>query len=209
MKIIDDEVLFKDFCILFNSKLSVLDLYNKFNQLNDKNYDCEKNDPLLLAVNDRSIFEFLNDINYSQFLIKVIRNIAIQDSCIDIFKSVFDENSLLTLIEEINKYKELVSIEIDCENKYYYINVAGFLADIILPLLSQLHLEILRNCHEFEGYVKAVQGDVKRLFLPKNIEKILFPSVEEDPILKFFLGARNNANYKGEAKRVLEKIYYL
>lgn len=44
---------------------------------------------------------------------------------------------------------------------------------------------------------------------PKNYENYLFPTIEEDHILKYFIKIQNKNNYIGEAKRALQKVYRL
>lgn len=45
--------------------------------------------------------------------------------------------------------------------------------------------------------------------LPSNLDRKLFPSIEDDPILEYFLRERNKTYYEGDVKKVLENIYYL
>ncbi len=45
--------------------------------------------------------------------------------------------------------------------------------------------------------------------IPTNLERKLFPSVDDDPILEFFLREKNKTYYEGDVKKVLENIYYL
>jgi hypothetical protein len=42
-----------------------------------------------------------------------------------------------------------------------------------------------------------------------NLERKLFPSIEDDPILEYFLREKNKTYYEGDVKKVLETIYYL
>ncbi|WP_019281444.1 FRG domain-containing protein [Vibrio anguillarum] len=45
--------------------------------------------------------------------------------------------------------------------------------------------------------------------LPEGLEEELFPKVEDDPILQFFMRKRNNPHYEGDAKKALKNIYHL
>ena len=45
--------------------------------------------------------------------------------------------------------------------------------------------------------------------LPENLEQLLFPKVEDDPILHFFMRKRNTEHYEGNAKKALKNIYHL
>lgn len=51
-----------------------------------------------------------------------------------------------------------------------------------------------------EGYLNS---------LPENLEQLLFPNVDDDPILRFFMRKRNSKNYEGNAKKALKNIYHL
>lgn len=45
--------------------------------------------------------------------------------------------------------------------------------------------------------------------LPKNYEQHLFPPIQEDSVLEFFIKMKNMEKYEGEAKRALQKVYFL
>lgn len=45
--------------------------------------------------------------------------------------------------------------------------------------------------------------------LPSNLDRKLFPSIDNDPILEYFLRERNKSYYEGDVKKVLQNIYYL
>jgi hypothetical protein len=45
--------------------------------------------------------------------------------------------------------------------------------------------------------------------LPEELEYELFPKIEDDPILDFFMNKKNTEHYEGNAKKALKNVYFL
>lgn len=162
MDLIDDDSIFVPFCEYLNSLLCVMDFSKKNDQSAQKSFDFKANDPFFLPIN-KSQSVVIYKSNYKKILSKIISNIQIPKSCIDIFRSEFDDELVLIFMVSLRDQTKEITIE---EHELgYKLNCPAMISDLIMPLLSRLHSEVLTTFEQFSGFIEATRGNPHLLFL--------------------------------------------
>ncbi len=162
MDIIDDDSIFNPLCEYLNSLLCVIDFDKKNDQSANESFNFEENDPFFLPINESQKSQIYKS-NYQKILLKIIRNIQIPKSCIDIFRSEFDDELVMIFIVALRDQTKQVTIEE--HDVGYKLNCPAMISDLIMPLLSQFHSEVLTTFENLSDYIKAVDGNTDSLFL--------------------------------------------
>ncbi len=162
MDLIDDDRVFLPLCEYLNSLLSIIDFVGITNHLVSESFDYKANDPFILPVKDSQKRQIYKS-NYRNVLTKIIRNIQIPKSCMDIYRSELEDGLLRIFIVAIREQTQQVTIE---EHEAgYKVNCPAMISDLIMPLLSRFHSELLDILEQFSDYIKAVDGNASLFFL--------------------------------------------
>lgn len=162
MDLIDDDSIFIPLCEYLNSLLCVMDFSKKNDQSALKSFDFEENDPFFLPI-DEPIKVIIYQSDYKKILSKIINNIQIPKSCVDIFRSEFDDE--LVLIFMISLRDQTKQVTIEEHDNGYKLNCPAMISDLIMPLLIRFHSEVLTTFEKFSAYIKAADGNPDLLFL--------------------------------------------
>lgn len=162
MDLIDDNSIFLPLCENLNSLLCVMDFSKKNDQSAEESFDFEANDPFFLPI-EASKCIVIYKSQYKNILLKIISNIQIPRSCVDIFRSEFDDELVLVFMASLREQTKQVTIE---EHDIgYKLNCPAMISDLIIPLLSRFHSEVLDTFQQFGAAIEAANGNPKQLFL--------------------------------------------
>lgn len=157
-----DEGLFGEFCRHLSASINVVDVLNKLDQL-ESGMVVSKDDPSMLVSHDPVIFSLLKEFGYGAFVEAYVGRLRIEASCLDVFLSEIEDDSFSMFVEGFSELAPRVKVEIT-ENGFV-VHSAFLIADLILPILSRVHGEILYELDHFLKKLKAVGGDPQSLFL--------------------------------------------
>jgi hypothetical protein len=160
--LIDDNDIFNPLCEHLNSLLCVMDFSKKNDESGSKSFDFQANDPFFLPI-DKLEKKRITNSNYKRLLLKIINNIQIPESCIDIFRSEFDDELVHIFMVSLREQTKVVTIE---EHELgYKLNCPAMISDLIMPVLSRFHAEVLSTLKYFYSLLEAVGGNTGSLFL--------------------------------------------
>jgi len=162
MDLIDDDSIFVPLCENLNSLLCVMDFSEKNDQLAQKSFDFEANDPFFLPIKTHQNSVIYRS-GYKKILSKIINNIQIPKSCVDIFRSEFDDE--LVSIFMICLRDQTKQVTIEEHDIGYKLNCPAMISDLIMPLLSRFHSEVLITIEQFSAYIEAADGNTDLFFL--------------------------------------------
>ena len=162
MKLIYDKDIIIPLCEHLNSLLTVADFDRKNDESASESFDYKANDPFFLPIKD-SQKEVVYQSNYKNLICEVVKRIQIPESCLDIFKSEFDDELIMIFLVSLRDLTKVVTIEE--HSKGYIVHCPIMISDLIMPVLSRLHSEIIYIFEEFNGYINAVSGNKDMLFL--------------------------------------------
>jgi hypothetical protein len=153
----------EDFCNHLSAHICVLEMVLTSHKFNNPNFDPILDDPMILPVYEEQIRHKLRDCDYLDFLRNVLSKIEIPRNTLDIFYSHLDDNLFELFDVVIKKQKENFTIE-EYSNGYLY-HCPALVSDVLLPVISSLHSEIILTFEQFIDVINAVDGDAKRIFL--------------------------------------------
>lgn len=159
----DNALLFDAFCDHMCANLCVLDFIYKTKQLKDPGFDADRDDPLILSIQNETIVGRFSQINYISLLERVVKKLHILESCSDVFRSEMDDELISLFSRIIDNHKKQVKIKQDPRG--LIVHCSAFISDLILPVLSRLHSEVILNFKHFLSMIDAVGGNPNELFL--------------------------------------------
>lgn len=162
MDLIDDDKIFLPLSQYVNTFLTVRDFENKNDETASPCFDMRANDPFLIPIEPKYQKQIYNS-NYLRLLTKIIVNIKIPESCIDIFRSKLDDELLLLFIVALKNDLKLVTIEEDPHG--YKINCSIMISDLIMPLISRFNSEFMATYNHMNSMLEVTRGNVNNLYL--------------------------------------------
>lgn len=163
MNLVDDKRIFIPFCDQLYTHLRVLDFIYKTREIDHPDFDPNKFETLILPVEDEKVLEQLRKSDYVTLVKSVLENVRILESCMDIFRSEMDDELIAFFAHVIRLERGRVQTR-PCPQGFS-VECSCLISDLILPVLSRLHTEILTTFDQFMRFVEAVGGDTSRLFL--------------------------------------------
>jgi len=159
--LIDDE-LFAAFCRHLSASINVIDVLYKLQQLKSGTVVSE-DDPIILVSRDPELFALLKEFNYREFVEACVTRIQIEPSCYDVFLSEVDEDAFKIFVGGFKHLAPQAKVEVT--EKGFVVHSPMLIADLILPVISRVHEEVLRSLDHFVKMLVAVGNNPKSLFL--------------------------------------------
>lgn len=162
MKLIKDKDIMIPLCEHLSALLSVADFDRKNDESANEKFDYKANDPFFLPV-ENSQKEVVYQSSYIYLLREIVERIQIPKSCLDIFRSEFDDDLVMIFLVSLRDLTKMV--EIEEHDKGYIVNCPIMISDLIMPVLGRFHSEIIYTFKEFVDYIDAAGGNKSSLFL--------------------------------------------
>lgn len=159
--------LLEDFYKQFNSRLNSYDFVLSVGNLKD-NYDPWALTYLTLPVETAEIYTYLLDSDYVVLLTNVIRSIRIEPSCVDIFRSELDDETLSFYVAYLKDQTAKAIIHSSGTSNDFRIYTGTLMCDLIWSAISQMHSEMVETFKQFLKYIEVVHGNTSNLFLRPN-----------------------------------------
>lgn len=158
---LEDE-LFNNFCRHMSASINVVDVMCKLRQLGP-GVSIGADDPFILVSRNPKLFARLVSFGYSDFVQEFISRLRIEVACYDVFRSEMNEDELRFIANGLLHFCPRTKSEI--AEAGFVISSAFVVTDIILPVVSRLHEEVLQSLHHFCELLDAVGGNPQSLFL--------------------------------------------
>ncbi|WP_019281445.1 hypothetical protein [Vibrio anguillarum] len=162
MKLVDNSEIIQELSEHLNSLLSVADFDRKNDESASPTFNFKADDPFLLPI-DEPVKEVIYRSSYKKLLCEIIKRIQIPESCIDIFRSEFDDELVMIFLVSLRNLTQVVTVE-EHDNGYI-VHCPIMISDLIIPVLSRLHSEVTYTFSEFSSYIEAFGGNTNSLFL--------------------------------------------
>lgn len=157
-----DDALLADFCKHLSSGINVVDLLDKLEHLKP-DYELSKDDPLLLRTNDPEVFERLKEFKYDELVRACVTSLRIEPSCYDVFLSEIEKDTFAWFVWGFENLTLTVKVEVD--ERGFVIHTPAFLSDIILPLISRFHHNVLIALDHFQALIKASENNPNAFYV--------------------------------------------
>ncbi|WP_022946100.1 hypothetical protein [Pseudoalteromonas ruthenica] len=162
MKLIEDSDIIQQLSEHLNSLLSVADFDRKNDESASPSFNFKSDDPFFLPI-DEPLKEIIYRSSYKQLVCELIKRIQIPESCVDIFRSEFDDELVMIFLVSLKDLTQVVTVEE--HEKGYIVHCPIMISDLIMPVLSRLHSEVTYTFGEFSSCIEAVGGNTSSLFL--------------------------------------------
>lgn len=157
-----DEDLFGEFCRHLSASINVIDVLHKLDEL-EPGMVISKDDPSILVRHDPELFSLLKEFGYAAFVEAYVGRLRIEECCHDVFLSEIEEDAFSIFVEGFKQLAPRTKVEVT-ENGFV-VHSALLIADLILPIISRVHEQILHELDHFLNTLKAVGGHPQSLFL--------------------------------------------
>lgn len=154
--------LLADFCNHLSANINVIDVFYKLGQFKPE-VDLLADDPILLGSRDPALLSTLKDFGYREFLERYVAQIRILPSCFDVFLSELDKSSFEVFVAGFAHLAPKAVVE-ETEQGFV-LHTAALIADLILPIVSRVHEEILRSLVQWLEILKALGNHPESYFL--------------------------------------------
>jgi len=157
-----DEDLFGEFCRHLSASINVIDVLHKLDQL-EPGMVISKDDPSILVRHDPELFSLLKEFEYRAFVEAFVGRLRVEECCHDVFLSEIEKDSFSIFVEGFKQLAPRTKVEVT-ENGFV-VHSALLIADLILPIISRVHEQVLHELEHFINILKAVGGNPQSLFL--------------------------------------------
>jgi hypothetical protein len=153
-----------DFSRYFNTQFLASDIVNKIGQVYS-GQNVSNIETLVLPGANKMEYSVLKESGYSELISRIITNLRIEDSCMDILISELEPNQVKFLNARILFDRKHAHVQEDDANSMFLIHSSNFLIDLLLRPFSHFHSEVLIHLDYFTKMLEAVGGDPNQLFL--------------------------------------------
>lgn len=157
-----NEDLFGEFCRHMSASINVVDVLHKLDQL-EPEMVLSEDDPSILVRHDSELFSLLKEFEYAAFVEAFVGRLRIEECCHDVFLSEVEKDAFSIFVEGFKQLAPRTKVEVTEDG--FVVHSALLIADLILPIISRVHEQVLYELAHFIKMLKAVEGNRQSLFL--------------------------------------------
>ncbi len=157
-----ENALLSELCKHLSAGINVVDLIDKLDHL-EPGCDIRKDDPILLTTDNLEILERLKEFKYDDLVRTCVASLRIEPRCYDVFLSEVTKDAFDIFVWGFEKLAPTATVEV--VDRGFILHTPILIADLILPVISRLHHNILITLEQFLKMLKIANNNPKGFFL--------------------------------------------